>query len=168
MRRRMLVAVGAVAGALAAPNAGAQVLDLHAIGSVETMNQSTSWGAGLAVGTVVMPAGITMLGLAAGADYIREQHLGEGRVSAALDATLAPPNVNAGFVPYVGGSVGLHWSGGQYARWTGSRVGLDVLVGVKALIGRQERMGWKLEQRFGYVQGFDHALATRLGLLIGF
>jgi hypothetical protein len=164
----MLVAAGAVAGTLAAPAAGAQVLDVHAIGSVETANQSTSWGGGLAVGTVVMPAGLTLLGLAVGADYIREQHLGKGQASVSLDATLSPPNTGAGFVPYVGGSAGLHWSGGQYSQWTGSRVGLDVLLGVRALIGRQERMGWKLEQRFGYVRGFEHSLATRLGLLFGF
>jgi hypothetical protein len=29
-------------------------------------------------------------------------------------------------------------------------------------------MGWKLEQRFGYVSGYEHAYATRLGLLFGF
>jgi hypothetical protein len=164
----MLVALGAVAGTLAAPTAAAQVLDLHAIGSVETVRQSTSWGGGLGIGTVFMPAGIAVLGLTLGGDYIREQHLGVGRASMSLDATLSPPQASVGFIPYVGGSVGANWSGGQNSRWDGARVGWDVMLGVKALLGGQERMGWKLEQRFGYVSGFEHAYATRLGLLLGF
>jgi hypothetical protein len=163
----MLVVVGAVAGTFAAPTAAAQMLDLHGIGSVETVRQSTSWGGGLGVGKVFMPADLALLGLAVGADYIREQHLGKGRATLSLDATLSPPNMPHGFVPYVGGGVGLNWSGGEFGEWTGARVGLDVTAGVRALLGSNERLGWKLEQRFGYVQGFEHAYATRFGVLVG-
>ena len=163
----MLVAAGAVAGTLTASTAAAQVLDFHAIGSVATKTQSTSWGGGLSIGTAFVPGGIALVGLAAGGDYIREQHLGEARVSTSIDATLSPPGASAGFVPYLGGSTSLHWSGGEYSQWNGSRVGLDLLAGVKGLFGTQERVGWKLEQRFGYVTGANHSLATRLGFLFG-
>jgi hypothetical protein len=163
----MLVATGAVAGIFTAPPATGQVLDVHAIGSVETMRQSTSWGGGLGIGTVLRPADLIVVGLTTGADYIREQHLGKGLATVSLDATLSPPNVGAHFVPFVGGSVGLNWSGGALAQWTGARVGLDALVGFRALIGGGERLGWKIEERYGYVAGFEHAYSTRLGFLIG-
>jgi hypothetical protein len=163
----MLVAAGAVASVLAAPITEAQVLDFHAIGSVETVRQSTSWGGGLGVGTLYVPLHVAMLGVNVGADYIREQHLGKGRVTVSLDGTLSPANSSGTLVPYVGGGIGLNWSGGQASQWTGSRVGLDVILGIKALLGHGDRVGWKLEQRYGYVQGYEHAFATRLGLLVG-
>jgi hypothetical protein len=168
MRRKLgtFVAAGVVAGMLAASSAAAQIIDVHATASVETIRESTSWGGGLGLGTVYLPSGVALLGMTVGADYVREQHLGKGLGTVSLDATLSPPNMTARFLPYLGGSVGLNWSGGELSQWSGTRVGLDVTLGVKALLGGAERVGWKLEQRYGYVRGFEHAFATRLGLLI--
>ena len=169
MRRHLphLLAAILLAGTLAPHAAAAQVIELHAVNSVETMNQSTSWGGGLNIGSVFVPMRVAVLGLSVGGDYIREQHLGKSLVTATLDATLAPAWGDATFVPYVGGGAGLNWSGGQLTQWPGARVGLDAIAGVKASLGTGQRVGWKLEERFGYVRGFQHAYSTRLGFLFG-
>ena len=165
---RTLMLAGGVAGAsLATIPVAAQTLELHGTGSVQTDNQSTSWGGGLAIGRSFLPAGLAVIGASLGADYIREQHLGKGLASTSLAISLSPPNTNARFVPYVGGALSLNWSGGQYAQWTGARVGLDGTLGIRALFGSADRFGWMAEERYGYIRGFDHAYATRLGLLFG-
>jgi hypothetical protein len=169
MRRplRTLSIAGLVAAAVAAPPAAAQFIDLHGDASVETAHQSTSWGGGVGVGTFFIPAGFASLGFSAGADYIREQHLGKPLATISFDAALSPSGGSTNFVPYVGGSAGLNWSGGDSGQWTGARLGLDAIAGAKSLFGGQDRVGWKLEGRFGYVRGSQHAYSTRLGLLIG-
>jgi hypothetical protein len=170
MRRqfRTLVTIGIVAGGAAVHPAAAQLIDVHGNASVETAHQSTSWGGGLGVGTIFVPAGFATLGLSLGADYIRAQHLGRPIATAALDAAFSPSSGGgASFVPYAGGSLGLNWSGGEFSQWTGARLGLDAIAGVKALFGGQDQFGWKVEGRFGYVRGAEHAYSTRLGLLFG-
>jgi hypothetical protein len=169
MRRQLgtLLTIGVMAGPIVAPRADAQLIDLHADASVETAQRSTSWGGGFAVGTIFVPAGFAIVGLSGGADYIREQHLGKPLLSTSIDAALSPAGGGASFVPYVGGSAGFNWSGGEFSQWSGGRLGLDAIAGVKALFGGQENFGWKLEGRFGYVRGFQHAYSTRLGLLFG-
>jgi hypothetical protein len=169
MRRqfRIFLIAGTVASAVAARPATAQLIDLHGDASVETAHQSTSWGGGIGLGTFFVPVGFATLGLSAGADYVREQHLGKPLATTSLDAALSPTAGSAAFLPYVGGSAGLNWSGGDLGQWTGARLGLDAIAGVKSLFGGQDRVGWKLEGRFGYVQGFQHAYSTRLGLLFG-
>jgi hypothetical protein len=169
MRRQFgtLLTIGMVAGTVVARSAGAQLIDLHTDASVETERHSTSWGGGLSVGTIFIPAGFAVVGLSAGADYIREQHLGAPLLSSSIDVAISPSGGSASFAPYVGGSAALNWSGGEQAQWTGARQGLDAIAGIKSLFGGQERVGWKLEGRFGYIRGYRHAYSTRLGLLFG-
>lgn len=164
---RTLMLAGGVAGAaVGSIPAAAQTLEMHGTGSVQTDNQSTSWGGGLAVGRAFLPVGLAVIGTSLGADYIREQHLGKGLASVSFALSLSPPHVTR-FVPYIGGATSLNWSGGQYAQWTGARVGLDGTVGLRALFGGTDRFGWMVEERYGYIRGFDHSYATRLGLLFG-
>jgi hypothetical protein len=147
--------------------AGAQqVVDVHAASSVESETHSTSWGGGVAVGSQWMPLGIAYVGLSLGADYLREQHLGRGRASLSSELTLASPWSSEYVVPYVGGAVSAVWNGGQFSQYTGARLGLTSLAGIKFLVGGS-RMGAKIEGRYGYVRDFEHAFGTRVGVLIG-
>ena len=169
MRRHFatLLTIGVTAAAVLACPAGAQLIDLHVDSSVESTQHSTSWGGGLGVGTIFVPAGFAMLGLSAGADYVREQHLGKPLLTTSVDAALSPSGGGPSFVPYVGGSASLNWSGGALSQWTGARTGWEAIAGVKSLFGGQENVGWKLEGRFGYVEQYQHAYAIRLGFIFG-
>ena len=169
MRRHFgtLLTIGVIAGAVVARPAGAQLIDLHADALVESTQHSTSWGGGLSVGTIFVPAGFATLGLSAGADYVREQHLGKPLLTTSIDAAFSPSGGSASFVPYIGGGTSLNWSGGALSPYTGARVGWEAIAGVKSLFGGQERVGWKLEGRFGYIREYQHSYSTRLGFLFG-
>jgi hypothetical protein len=168
MRKQLRAMMLVAAITLLASSADAQqILDVHGASSVETRTQSTSWGGGIAAGSQWMPASAAFVGLFLGADYLREQHLGRARTSISAELTVAPPWSSEYIVPYVGGGVSGVWSGGQYSEYSGPRLGLVSLAGVRFLFSGTGRIGAKLEGRFSYLTGIEHALGTRVGLLIG-
>ena len=88
-----------------------------------------------------------------------------GRWNASLDAVA---QVGGGaLTPYVGGSVGANWSTGDEAQSSGARGGLETMAGVQVKLGASDKApSLKLEERFGYVRGQEHALGTRIGLVL--
>jgi hypothetical protein len=165
-QQRAMMLVAAVS--ILASSAGAQqILDVHGASSVETRTQSTSWGGGIAAGSQWMPAGAAYVGVFLGADYLREQHLYRARTSVSAEVNIAPPWSSDYLVPYVGGGVSGVFSGGEYSEYSGPRLGLVSLAGLRILFGGSGRIGGKLEGRFGYLTGIEHTLGTRVGMLIG-
>ena len=134
--------------------------ELHANYSRQTQSKSNAWGAGtqlqLVWGAKHAPV---VLGTSFGGDYLKQENGGPNSWNTSADAVLQPGG-NSTVTPYAGGSVGANWSTGVGAQWAGARLGLETLGGVQFKIGTASA---KLEERFGYVRGQEHTLASRFG-----
>jgi hypothetical protein len=143
-------------------------LDAHGNFSRGTTSQSNSWGAGSQF-QVVWGAKHAPVQLATslGGDYTNQSG-GPTQWNAATDVVLQ--SGGSGVVtPYVGGSVGSNWSTGTGAMWSGARLGLETLAGAQVKIRSASKSpNIKVEERYGYVRGQEHTLATRLGVGVPF
>jgi hypothetical protein len=99
-------------------------------------------------------------------DYLKQEHAGPSQTSASLDLDLQPGG-SSSVTPYAGVSAGANWSGGPAKQWEGARLGMEMLAGAQGKLG-SSRVSAKGEERFGYVKGQEHTLATRLGVLLSF
>jgi hypothetical protein len=142
--------------------------DLHLDYSRTTQTHQNSWGAGAALqltwGSSTAPA---KLNTSFGADYMKQENGGPSQTSVSTDVTLQPGGSSA-FTPYAGGSASANWSGGSASQWSGARLGLETLAGFQFKVSEDANISWKAEERFGYVRGQEHALATRVGMLVSF
>jgi hypothetical protein len=143
--------------------------ELHANFSRTTQTKTNSWGAGtqlqLVWGASSAPV---LLGTSFGADYLKQEGGGPSQWNASMDAVLQPGG-NSAVTPYAGGSVGSNWSTGDGAQWSGARLGLEVIGGAQVKLGPGTHVPTiKAEERFGYVNGQEHTLATRIGFAVSF
>jgi hypothetical protein len=130
------------------------------------VTDANSWGAGAALqltwGGSSAPIKVNT---SAGVDYTKQTGGGPGQTSAAFDLT-AQPGGNSALTPYAGGSASANWSSGSNSQWSGSRLGLETLAGLQFKPSSQSKISFKAEERYGYVRGQEHTLATRAGILI--
>jgi hypothetical protein len=142
--------------------------DLHLDYSRTTQTHQNSWGGGAALqltwGGSHAPA---KLNTSFGADYMKQENGGPSQTSLATDVTVQPGG-NSAFTPYAGGSASANWSGGSASQWSGAKLGLETLAGFQFKPSPDANISWKAEERFGYVRGQEHALATRVGILVSF
>ena len=155
----------AVAGSVAAQERN---LDLHLDYVRGMTSHANSWGGGAAAqltwGGNSAPIKVNTSG---GADYTKQDNGGPSQTSAGLDVTLQPGGSSA-LTPYAGGSTSANWSGGNAKQWEGARLGLEAIAGLQFKPSPDANLAWKAEERFGYVRGQEHTLATRVGVLISF
>ncbi len=107
------------------------------------------------------------LGVRGGIGYAREEHLGPGRGSLGLDFTLAPHHEFTAALPYIGAGVSINVSGGQQSQFSGFRSGLDAIAGLDVNAFHSDRIGLKLEERYGRIQGMKASPTTRAGFVLG-
>jgi hypothetical protein len=98
-----------------------------------------------------------------GFDFAKQEDGGPAQESVTLDVTVQPGG-SSSITPYVGVSASANWSGGSNKQWEGTRLGLETLGGVQVKAGGP--LAVKAEERFGYVDGQEHTLTTRLGVLV--
>ncbi len=157
----LMIAFGAAAPAAAQQQAQ---LDLHGNYVRTTQSWTTAWGAGGAVqvtwGGTQAPINV---GTSLGVDHTRQENGGPTQTSGTFDLTLQPGGSGT-LVPYVGGSASANWSGGEAAQWQGARLGLEAIAGLQIKVARPLTL--KGEERYGYVDGQEHTLTTRVGVLI--
>jgi hypothetical protein len=139
-------------------------LDLHGNFAVGTSSHSKSWGAGIGLqitfGSSTAPA---KLSVSPGFDYLKQEHGGPSQESLSLDANVQPGGSST-VTPYVGASASTNWSSGAARQWQGTKLGLETMGGVQIKAG--ETVTLKAEERFGYVDGQEHSLTTRVGVLV--
>jgi hypothetical protein len=156
-----LLAVAAVAGPAAAQQTQ---LDAHGNFVTTTSSHTQSWGAGVAVqmtfGSSTAPA---QLSVAPGFDYLKQENSGPSQETVALDVDVQPGGSST-ITPYVGVSASENWSSGTSKQWSGGKLGLETLGGVQIKAGTNAAV--KAEERFGYVNGQEHTLTTRVGVLL--
>jgi hypothetical protein len=156
-----LFAVAFIAG-----QAGAQQtqLDVHGNFVTTTGSHTKSWGAGVAAqmtfGSSKAPAQVSV---SPGIDYLKQENSGPSQESVALDVDLQPGGSST-ITPYVGVSASENWSSGTGKQWSGGKLGMETLGGVQIKAGTNSSV--KAEERFGYVNGQEHTLTTRLGVLL--
>jgi hypothetical protein len=148
-----------------APAFGQQAqLDLHGNYVRTTQTWTTAWGAGGALqvtwGGQHDPINV---GTALGVDRTKQENGGPTQTSGTFDLTVQPGG-NSPLVPYVGASSSANWSGGAGAQWTGARHGLEMIAGLQFKPGGSVSLN--AQERYGYVEGQEHTLTTRLGVLI--
>ena len=140
-------------------------LDVHGAFATGTTSHLNAWGGGLGVrstfGRVPDPVRVVV---APGVDFVRQNKTGAGQTSAAVDLDLEAGGWHA-FTPYAGVSAGGNWS--SAGQWAGGRLGLGTQAGGLLWLG-DTRLRLKAEERFGYVDGQEHMLTTRVGLLFSF
>ena len=152
--------------AVARPAAGQQV-DLHVSylpGDLDTHYPIV--GGGLGVRKFIDLSNV-YLGVRGGINYAREEHLGPGRGSLGLDFTLAPHHEFTVALPYIGAGVSINVSGGRQGQFSGFRTGVDAIAGVDLNVFHSDRLGLKLEQRYGRIQGMTASPTTRAGFVLG-
>jgi hypothetical protein len=139
-------------------------LDLHASLAVGTSSHSRAWGAGVAsqvtFGSSTAPIRVSV---SPGFDFVKQEHGGPAQESVTLDVGVQPGGSST-LTPYAGGSASANWSSGSGKQWEGTRLGLETLGGVQIKAGGALTV--KAEERFGYVDGQEHTLTTRLGVLV--
>jgi hypothetical protein len=142
--------------------------ELHANYSRTTQTKTNSWGAGTQLQLVWGAASApVLLGTSFGGDYLKQEG-GPSQWNASTDVVLQPGG-NSAVTPYAGGSVGANWSTGSGAQWSGARLGLEVIGGAQVKLGPGSHVPTiKAEERFGYVNGQEHTLATRIGFAVSF
>ncbi len=113
---------------------------------------------------LVAHAGHADVWTAIAVEYQRQRDLGSGRGRLSADIRLLPPDSEGWFVPFAGMSVSANRSGGVQSEWEGTRLGLEALAGALLLPNDRVPLGISVEERFGYVRGREHALATHIGL----
>ena len=157
------LAISATAGAQSQREA-----DAHGNFSRGTSSRSNAWGAGAQVQLVWGASGAPVqLGTSLGGDYTKADD-GPAQWNASADAVVQPGGGHS-VTPYVGAGAGANWSSGSSAEWRRARLGLDMLAGAQVKLGsRSSAPNLKAEERFGYVRGQEHTLATRLGIAVSF
>jgi hypothetical protein len=140
--------------------------DLHLDYVRGLVTDANSWGAGAALQlTWGGESAPVKLNTSPGVDYTKQSGGGPGQTSLALDATVQPGG-NSALTPYAGGSASANWSSGTNSQWSGSRLGLEAIGGLQFKPSTNSSLSWKAEERYGYVRGQEHTLATRVGVLI--
>jgi hypothetical protein len=163
-------AVAALGIALTAASAAAQQgqADVHANYQRGTATHVNGWGVGANVQeTFGASSAPVRLSVSVGPDYIKQENSGPSAVSASLDATLQPGGGGA-LTPYAGGSVSSNWSLGDNRQFEGARLGTEAVGGVQVKLDALGSLTTKVEERFGYVNGQEHTLTTRLGFAMSF
>jgi hypothetical protein len=139
-------------------------LDIHGNFAVGTDSHSKSWGAGVGPQVTFGSSNAPIrLSMSPGFDYLRQEHGGPSQESLSLDANLQPGGSST-VTPYVGASASANWSSGTGRQWEGAKLGLETMGGVQIKAGGTVTL--KAEERFGYVEGEEHALTTRVGVLV--
>jgi hypothetical protein len=164
---RTIIASLIVAAIVAGSRAEAQVIGAHALYVPAADARSASRGAQGELG-VILSVPYLSLWPSVAIEYQRQEQLGSGRGRVAAELRLLPPNGEGRFHPYVGASVSANRSGGVLSEWAGTVRGLEGMAGVLLIPGERVPVALLLEERFGYVQGREHAKATHLGLLFSF
>jgi hypothetical protein len=162
-----LTIVALILGVVATPLAAQQPqLDLHGNFVVGTSTHLKSWGAGVGVQkTFGASTDPVRLSLAPSLDVVKQEHDGPTQTTLSVDLD-AQPGGNSTVTPYVGLSAGSNWSGGDARQWEGARLGIEMLGGLTAKLSSSVSV--KAEERFGYVNGQEHTLTTRAGVLVSF
>ena len=154
----------AAAPASAARSQKAQI-DLHGNYVRTTQTWTTAWGAGGALqvtwGGQHDPINV---GTALGVDRTKQESDGPTQTGGTFDLTVQPGG-NSPLVPYVGASSSVNWSGGAGAQWSGARHGLELIAGLQFKPGVGS-VSLNAQERYGYVEGQEHTLTTRLGVLV--
>jgi hypothetical protein len=161
--------LGSAAATLSPATLAAQQtqLDVHGNYAVGTQTHGKSWGGGLgAQATFGGKSSPVDVSIAPSVDYLEQEHGGPSQTTASVDLDVQPGG-SATVTPYAGVSAGANWSGGSAKQWQGARLGLETLAGAQVKLGAS-RVTAKGEERFGYVNGQEHTLTTRLGVLISF
>ena len=107
------------------------------------------------------------LTLGANVDYLRQQGLGPGLGRVSLDLNLFPFKDVTTFLPHIGASFSENISGGEQSLWSGTRPGLEGIVGFDLALGHNLANGVALEERLGSVRGMERFYTTRLAFVIG-
>jgi hypothetical protein len=170
MQRIIRIAFTCVGLLLPGSRAVAQQQSVEAHGNYARAltSKSNSWGAG-ANYEVTWGANSAPIRLATslGPDYTKQAGDGPSQTSVSVDASLQPGGGGA-VTPYAGGSVSENWSSGNNRQWTGAKVGVEVIAGVQVKLGANSKLSAKGEERYGYVNGQEHTMTTRLGLSASF
>ena len=145
--------------------AAAQLLDVYGSSAQVTATRSTFFGFGAGLSSIWAPGDKFFLRARLGGDYLHEQHLGRVWSSGTLDVSIAPPMFGDSFMWYAGAGTSLNWSGGESSEWVGARHGVSAFTGIAFEFG-ESPLGAHIEERFGYIMGTDHTLATRVGILL--
>ena len=167
--RTVAVSLCACVATLAAPVAvqgqSQRQAEVHANHSRGTTSKADALGAGAQVQLVWGASrALAKLGTSLGADWTKQEAGGPNQWNASLDAVVQVGG-SGSVTPYAGGSVGANWSTGDGAQWSGARLGLESIGGVQVKLGAgSSAPSLKAEERFGYVRGQEHTLATRLGI----
>jgi hypothetical protein len=158
------LALLAVASIASRAEAQATQLDLHGSLAVGTASHSRSWGAGVGLqvtfGSSESPVKVSV---SPGFDYLKQEGGGPSQESLSLDVNLQPGGSST-ITPYVGASASGNWSSGTDKQWSGSKLGLETMGGLQIKAG--DTVTLKTEERFGYVEGQEHTLTTRVGVLV--
>jgi hypothetical protein len=148
--------------------AQARQFDIHGNYSRGTATHTNAWGIGPNLqytwGGSQAPL---KLGTSLGLDYLKQEQSGPSQWNLSTDITVQPGG-NGSLTPYVGGSAGSNWSTGSASQWNGARLGLEAIGGFQVKIPGLSNISWKAEERFGYVRGQEHTLATRIGVASSF
>jgi hypothetical protein len=168
-RTRILLASACVsiASCALAGRAGAQEsqLDLHGNFAVTTDSHTRSWGAGVGGQFTFGPTSAPLrVSLSPSLDYLKQQSSGPSQETLSVDASVQPGGSST-ITPYVGASAGANWSSGAGKQWEGTKLGLELLGGAQVKLGSGPAT-LKAEERFGYVDGQEHTLTTRVGVLL--
>jgi hypothetical protein len=158
-----LLALAALATASAAAAQQTQ-LDLHGNLAVGTSTHTRSWGLGLGPQfTFGSSSAPVKASVSPGFDYLKQEGGGPSQESASLDVNIQPGGSST-ITPYAGASVSANWSSGDNEQWSGSKLGREMMGGLQ--IKASSLATVKAEERFGYVDGQEHTLTTRLGVLL--
>lgn len=159
-----LALVGALIGIVASQLGAQQTqLDLHGNYALGTTSKLHSWGAGVALEeTFGSSQSAVKLSLSPGVDLLKQEDGGPTQTTVSVDADIQPGETHL-FTPYTGVSAGANWSGGSAKQWDGTRLGLEMLLGVALKLN--SAVSLKSEERFGYVKEQEHMLTTRVGIL---
>lgn len=161
--RYSLALIAAFAIGAAAIPAHAQVIGLQGVYVPPSGGRRPSFGGAADIGYIGSRGSLGIWG-AIGAEYQRQRDAGPGRGRVSADLRFLPVHLDLPFVPFVGGSLSANRSGGQLSEWRGTRTGLDALAGVLYVASDRSTIALSVQERFGYVVGQSHALATEVGL----
>ena len=152
-----------VTSVLCATTLHAQVIGVQGVVVPVQDGRPSSSGVSTDVGLVAR-AGLVDVWSAIALEYQRQRDLGPGRGRLSADIRLLPPDSEGWFVPFAGMSVSANRSGGAQSEWKGTRLGLEALAGALLIPNNRVPIGISIEERFGYVRGQAHAVATHIGL----
>ncbi|MDQ6828592.1 MAG: hypothetical protein M3081_06970 [Gemmatimonadota bacterium] len=166
---RVMAVVGALTAiAVTTVRAQESQVEVHGNYVYGTRSKSNAWGVGgnyqLTWGGSSAPV---KLATSIGPDYTKQEKGGPSQTSLSVDATLEPGG-DAAVTPYAGGSASANWSGGDQKQWSGTKLGREVVAGASFKLGASSKLSGNVEERYGYVDGQEHTLTSRLGLALSF